>query len=412
MIKTWFSTLSTRERRTFWGCFGGWALDGMDVQLYTFAIPALMTAWNLSRTQAGELASVVLLLSALGGWLAGALSDRIGRVRTLQLSILWFAGFTFLSAFAQSFAQFAVCRSLMGLGFGAEWAAGAVLIGETIRPELRGRAVGTVQSAWAIGWAAANGLSLVCLTLLPPDLAWRAMFAAGLAPALLVIYLRRHVPEPEIFLRQPPAPQRLLAIFEPPVLRVTVLAALLSTGAQGGYYALTTWLPTFLKTERGLSVAGSSGFIAVVIAGAFAGYLVGAQLADRLGRRRLFFCFGAAAIAVAAGYTLLPLTDRALLVLGFPLGFCASGYFAGVGPFLTELYATRMRGAGQGFSYNFGRGIGALFPALVGALSTSLSLGAAIAVFTTCAYALMCLAALLLPETAGRDLRDTDALGI
>ena len=132
--------------------------------------------------EAGMLATVALLLSAVGGWVTGMLSDRYGRVRILQWTILWFAFFTFLSGFTQNFNQLFICRALQGLGFGGEWAAGAVLIGETIRDRYRGRAVGTVQSGWAIGWAAATILFWGVFSVLPEELAWRVMFWFGLAP--------------------------------------------------------------------------------------------------------------------------------------------------------------------------------------------------------------------------------------
>lgn len=404
----WYAGMGPAERRTFWGCFAGWALDALDVTLYTFAIPALMAAWGVSRAALGDLASMTLLASAAGGWIAGVLCDRIGRVRTLQLTVLWFSGFTFLCGLAQSWGQFQACRILMGLGFGGEWAAGAVLMGETIGAQQRGRAVGTVQSAWAVGWGAAALLATSLQLALPPQLAWRAMFLAGLLPALLVVYLRRSVSEPETWLRRRQnAPQQagnFLLIFAPPLLRTTVLAALLTSGAQGGYYALTTWLPTFLKTERHLSVLDSGLYLGVIIAGAFAGYLAGAHLADRIGRRRLFGVFALAAILIVLVYTNVALDNHLMLLLGFPLGFCASGYYSGVGPFLTELFPTAVRGSGQGFCYNFGRGVGALFPALVGHLGNALPLGQAIALFAVVAYALMFVAALLLPETVGREL--------
>ncbi|MGI4952572.1 MAG: MFS transporter, partial [Janthinobacterium lividum] len=230
-------------------------------------------------------------------------------------------------------------------------------------------------------------------------------------PALLVFYMRRHVEEPEIAARTRAEESRsgnrakLLEIFSPGVLRTTVLASLLSTGCQGGYYAITGWLPRFLTTERHLSIVGSTGYLAALIAGSFAGYLVGAWLADRIGRRRLFLLFSLGAIAVVVAYTQIPLSNEVLWVLGFPLGFFASGYFSGMGAFLTELYPTRLRGNGQGFCYNFGRGIGALFPALVGYLSQAMPLADAIAIFAVAAYALFFLSAYALPETRGRVLR-------
>jgi MFS family permease len=405
---SWYQEASAPERRTFWGCFGGWALDAMDVQLYSFVVPTLIAGWGISKTQAGLLATSALLLSAVGGWIAGLLSDRIGRVRTLQITILWFAVFTCLSGFAQNFEQLFAARALMGLGFGGEWAAGAVLMGEVIRAEHRGKAVGTVQSGWAIGWGAAALLYALLFSLVPEETAWRALFFVGILPAGLVFFIRRFVDEPAVFMdtqKQIAAGAErphFLAIFAPDLLRTTVLAALLTTGAQGGYYAITTWLPTYLKTVRQLSVLDTSGYLAVIIVGSFVGYLVSAHLADRIGRRNNFFLFAVCCFVTVLAYTQVPIGDHTMLALGFPLGFFASGIFSGMGAFLTELFPTRVRGSAQGFTYNFGRGVGALFPSLVGWLGNSLPLGQAIGLFAAAAYAVLFLAALLLPETRGR----------
>lgn len=402
MLRAFYRDMTVPERRTFWACFWGWLLDGMDFMIYPLVIGTVIALWQVDRADAGFAVTLTLLFSAVGGWGAGYLSDRIGRVRTLQLTILWFSAFSLLCAFAQDFTQLMVCRALLGLGFGGEWAAGAVLIGETIRAEYRGRAVGCVQSGWALGWGLAVLLQAALFTALPAEQAWRWLFALGALPALLVFYVRRHVPEPAI--RSVARPGPIWAIFAPDLLRTTLLASLLGVGAQGGYYAITTWLPSFLRDERGLTVVGSAAYLGSVIAGAFAGYLVGAWLSDRIGRRRLFQAFAVGAAAVVIAYTQLPIGDAAMLVLGFPLGFFASGYFSGFGAFLTELFPTRVRGSGLGFAYNFGRGIGALFPTLVGALSAALSLATAMAAFALLAYGLLFAMATLLPETRGKIL--------
>src|SRR5437773_4341865 len=172
----WMWDLGARERRVFAACVGGWALDAMDVQIYSFVIPALITVWGITRAQAGVLGSAALLMSAIGGWLGGYLADRIGRVRTLQIAILWFAVFSFLSGLAQNFEQLFAARALLGLGFGGEWAAGAVLLGETVRPEHRGKALGTMQSGWALGWGAAAILYAFFFSVLPAEVAWRVLF--------------------------------------------------------------------------------------------------------------------------------------------------------------------------------------------------------------------------------------------
>jgi MFS family permease len=406
----WVSELSARERRAFVACVGGWALDAMDVQLYSFVIPALIATWGITRAQAGVLGTAALLVSAVGGWLAGWFADRYGRVRTLQFAILWFALFTFLSGLAQNYAQLFAARALMGLGFGGEWAAGAVLLGEVVQAKHRGKALGIMQAGWAVGWGAAALLYAGFFTWLPAQTAWRALFLVGIAPALLVFFVRRYVEEPPVYVESRARLAAhgdhisLLEIFRPPLLRITLLGALMGTGAQGGYYAVTTWLPTFLRTERKLSVLDSAGYLAVSIGGAFCGYLAAGFLADRIGRRLTFLVFALGAGTVAVIYTMITFGNTAMLALGFPLGFFASGVFSAMGPFFTEHFPTRVRGVGQGFAYNAGRATGALFPTLVGLLSTRMPLGEAIGLFAGIAYATMAIAAFLLPETKGKVL--------
>lgn len=356
------------------------------------------------------LATVTLLSSAIGGWLGGVLADRYGRVRVLQGTILWFATCTALIGFAQNYEQILVLRAIQGLGFGGEWAVGAVLMGEMVRTEYRGRAVGTVQSGWAVGWGLAAILYTVLFTVLPKDLAWRALFWVGVLPAGMVFFIRKNVPEPDLFLRTRERAQReskkvsLGAIFAPELLKTTVLTALLCTGVQGGYYAITTWLPTLLKTERHLSVIGTGGYLMVIIAGSFVGYLVGAFLTDRLGRRSNLLIFAVLSGLSIYIYTQINLSNSEMLIMGFPLGLAASGIFSGMGAYLTELFPSGVRASGQGFAYNFGRGIGALFPSLVGYLAKGSGLAMAIGIFAGGAYFLVLITALMLPETRRREI--------
>ncbi|AZC51341.1 MULTISPECIES: MFS transporter [Pseudomonas] len=407
---SWFSDLNKKEKSTFISAFGGWALDALDFMIFTFVIATLMSLWHIDKGQAGMLSTVTLLFSAVGGWGAGILADRYGRVRILQITILWFSLCTVLIGFAQNFEQIFVLRALQGLGFGGEWAVGSVLMGEIVRSEHRGKAVGTVQSGWAIGWGAAALLYTLAFSLLPEDWAWRTLFWIGVIPALLVLYIRKHVPEPEVFQRaqreQQSKAQRVspLVIFSPALLKTTLLAALLCTGVQGGYYAITTWLPTFLKTERHLSVVGTGGYLMVIILGSFVGYICGAYLTDKLGRRANLLIFALLSSVTIFAYTQLELSNSQMLFLGFPLGFAASGIFSGMGAFLTELYPSAVRATGQGFTYNFGRGIGALFPGLVGYLSQTSSLASAIGMFAGGAYGVVLVVTLLLPETKGKQL--------
>jgi len=406
--RPWVLDLTAGERSTLVATFGGWALDGMDVMVYSFVIPTLIAAWHISKGQAGLLGTAALLISAVGGWLAGLLADRFGRVRVLQITILWFAFFTFLSGFTNSFWQLLMTRGLQGLGFGGEWAVGSVLMGEAIRAQHRGKAVGTVQGGWAVGWGIAALCYTVLFSVLPAATAWRAMFWIGILPALLVFYIRRNVPEPEVFSQtreRVGEGSHFLEIFSPALLKTTFLTAMLATGAQGGYYAITTWLPTFLKTSRGLSVLNTGGYLFVVIVGSFVGYIISVWLADHVGRKRTLILFAVCSFVTVTAYTFLPISNSLMLVLGFPLGFFASGSFSPMGAFFTELFPSRLRGSGQGFSYNYGRAIGALFPTSVGYLSARISLGHAISAFAVTAYLVMILAVLLLPETRGKELQ-------
>jgi MFS family permease len=407
----WLRELTARERRTMIACFGGWSLDALDVQIFSFVIPSLLTIWGISTAEAGELATITLLVSAFGGWIAGALADRIGRVRVLQIAILWYATFTFLCGFAQDFNQLFVLRALQGFGFGGEWAAGAVLMGEVIRDQYRGRAVGLVQTGWAVGWGTAALLFTVFFAFLPEAIAWRAMFWIGLAPALLVFWIRRFVEEPELSARrrEPVGMAHLFAALKPPYLATTWRVAMMVTGAQGSSYALTTFLPTFLKTERHMTSVGTGSYLMVLILGAFCGFVSGAYLADAIGRRNTFFVSVLGSVVMMLVYMLAPLSNDVILPVGFVLGYINLMMFSPMGSYMTELFPTAVRGVAQGFCYNAGRGIGAIFPALVGFLAATFGLGNAIVVFSGCGFAVMIVALLMLPETKGRPLAALEA---
>ena len=403
----WYRDITRTERVTFWTCLGGWALDALDVQMFSLVIPALIATWHVSNTEAGLVGGVTLVTSAMGGWLGGALSDRIGRVRALQVTVLWFALATFVAAFTQSFEQLLVTKAIQGFGFGAEWACGAVLMAEIIRPEHRGKALGAVQSGWAVGWGAAVLLYTAAFSFFPAEIAWRVMFAVGLLPALLILYIRRSVPEPARVTNAGPQPgffATLFGVFAPETLRVTLIGGLFGLGAHGGFYGLFTWLPTYLKAERGLSVMGTGGYLAVIIVAFGLGCIVAGQLLDRLGRRLSVALFAVGCVVVTVAYLVLPISGTAMLLLGFPLGFCAAGIPASMGALFNELYPAGVRGTGVGFCYNFGRILAAGLPVLIGVMSGSMSLGTAIGINAAVAYLLVLVALMLLPETRGRTL--------
>ncbi|WJF90592.1 MFS transporter [Paraburkholderia bonniea] len=407
----WLTELTPRERNTLYAGFGGYAVDAFDFMIYSFLIPALITAWGMSKSEAGMIATASLVSSALGGWIAGILADRYGRVRVLQWTIATFAVFTFLSGFTHSFWQLLATRTLQGIGFGGEWSVVTILMAETIRsPQHRAKAVGTVQSSWSLGWAAAAIVYWGSNALLPEAYAWRACFWIGLLPALWILYIRRNVNEPEIYLTTRAkhaagaARAHFLQIFSRAHLATTLLGSLLCAGMLGGYFALTTWLPTYLKTVRHLSVLNTSTYLAVLIAGSFTGYIVGAILSDQIGRRASFILFSVASFVLGMAYTMLPISNNMMLLLGFPLGLVMQGVFAGIGAYLSELYPNEIRGSGQGFCYNAGRGISSLFPLGVGALSQSMSFVKAIGIVAGSGYLIVIVAALCLPETKGKRL--------
>jgi MFS family permease len=267
----WLQHTNRQERRTLFAAFAGYGVDGFDFMIYTFVIATLLGVWGMSKAQAGNIATGALLCSAIGGWAAGILADRIGRVRVLQWAVLWFALFTLLSGFTTSYPQLLLTRSLQGLGFGGEWSVGSVLIAETISARYRGRAAGLVQSSWAVGWAAAALAFWAIYAFVPAAWAWRILFWIGILPAVLVIYIRRLVAEPLVYLETQRDVNRnaatdFLAIFRAPLLPTTIFASLLCAGMLGAYYAVTTWLPAYLSTERHLTVTGTATYLLVLIA--------------------------------------------------------------------------------------------------------------------------------------------------
>ncbi|MFF7950936.1 MFS transporter [Streptomyces griseorubiginosus] len=403
----WFRALGPRGRRAFAGAFGGYALDSYDYFTLPLSMVALAAYFGLDSGQTGLFTTVTLLASGIGGALAGVLADRAGRVRALMITVVTYAVFTVACGFAPSFESLLVFRALQGLGFGGEWAVGAILVAEYASARHRGRTLGAIQSSWAVGWALAAIVYTLVFSVFDDGTAWRVMFWTGALPALLVVWMRRSVQDaPEaVAVREKSAGKgSFAAIFKPDLLRTTIFAGLLSTGVQGGYYTLATWVPTYLKSDRGLSVVGTGGYLTFLISGAFLGYLTGGYLTDRLGRRRNIWLFALLSAVCIVAYGNIPSgADTWLLVLGFPLGFCMSAIFSGFGSYLSELYPTAVRGSGQGFTYNAGRAVGAVFPTTVGFLADSWGVGGAL-VFGAIGYGIAALALLGLPETRGKEL--------
>lgn len=414
----WWNGLGPRGRKAFKAAFAGYSLDAFDLIILTLTLAAIGTTFDVGKGATGALATVTLSASAVGGIGAGILCDRIGRARTLMLTVGIYSLFTFLSGIASSYEMLLVFRVFQGIGFGAEWAVGAILVAELVRPEARGKALGVIQSAWAVGWALAVVAYTITFSLMDDTQAWRVLMCLGILPAVLILYVRRNVDDPEIFsetkrkekegdreaVEANATESPLKQIFRSDLAKTTIFASLLATGIQGGYYAMFTWIPTYLKEERDLSVVGTSGYLTVVIAGAFLGYLSAGFVHDRLGRRKTFTLYASLAGTALVAYFLVPEgSNTTLLIIGFPLGFFASGCFSGFGSYLAELYPTRARGTGAGFCYNVGRALGALFPGIIGFLAAAIGLGGAVA-FGVFGYVIAIAALRFLPETHGKEL--------
>src|SRR3954452_15259879 len=170
---SWWQDLQPSGRKAFKAAFAGYSLDAFDLIILTLTLTAIGTTFGVGKGATGALATVTLSASAVGGILGGVLSDRIGRARTLMLTVGVYSVFTFLSGLASSYEMLMVFRVFQGIGFGGEWAVGAILVAELFKPEARGKALGIIQSSWAVGWAIAVAAYLLVFELFPETTAWR-----------------------------------------------------------------------------------------------------------------------------------------------------------------------------------------------------------------------------------------------
>ncbi|MBM4167837.1 MAG: MFS transporter [Ignavibacteria bacterium] len=405
----WYRTITSIQWKSLLAAKLGWMLDAMDVMLYAFALTTIRDEFGLSSAQAGALASVTLIASAAGGILFGYLADRIGRARSLMYSILTYSVFTALTATSGSVIELVLWRTLVGFGMGGEWSAGSVLVSETWPAQHRGKAIGLMQSGWAIGYILAALLAAAIM----PAFGWRAMFVVGLLPALLAAWIRRNVPEPELW-REGRKSQKLLPtasiaeIFRPPLMKKTVVATCITTSVLFAYWGLFTWIPTFLSTPvesggAGMTIVRSSAWIIPMQIGAFFGYNLFGFLADRFGRRPVFVVFLVFAAALVPLYGQLGQDELLLMILGPLIGFFGHGYFSVFGAMLAELFPTSIRGTAQGLTYNAGRAVSALAPFTIGALADVYGIGSALGL-TSAFFLAGAFLIFLLPETRGKEL--------
>jgi MFS family permease len=408
----WYSDLTALERRTYWACFGGFALDSMDTTIYALVMPVLIAVVGITRPEAGVLASAALIGSAVGGWTAGILADRIGRVRVLQMTILWCAATTLVAAFCSHFGEFMVVRFAQGLGYGGEAAVGGVLISEVVRPALRGRVAASVQAGYALGFAVSTALMPVFLNMFPPAIGWRVFFGFGVTPALFIFFIRRLVPESVVFTdamarrKKGEEAEAFWRIFAGPHLRNTVTAAIMSTGIFGGAYVMITWLPTYLRMSLGLPVTQTAGYLALNIIGSLTGPFIYGYVSDAIGRRYAFMLFLVLQAINVGIFLLAPIGPSATIVMSYFLGAFQGGLAAGMLPTFSELFPTALRAGGQGFCLSGGRGFGSVVPAMVGVLSATVPLGTAMGGCALVSYAVAFVAASMMRETIGVNLAE------
>jgi MFS family permease len=398
------------EQRGFalWAAMAGFVLDSYDVLLYVFVVQTLRTEFHWSAALAGLVSSATLITSALGGIGAGFLSDRIGRRRTLILTILVYSIGSGGSATATGLATLILWRCVVGFGLGGEWSAGAVLVAESWPPRHRAKAIALMQSGWALGYMLAAAATAFIL----PRFGWRVLFLTGLLPALLTVWIQRKVKEPPLWTAKQAA-SPWLDLFRRPLAKRTILTTALATSMLFAYWGLNTWLPGFLSAPRsqggaGLNVLQTSAWIFTMQFGTFLGYASFGWLADWWGRRPAFLVYVIVATILTPIYGLTPVWAGAhseiwLLALGPLVGFFGTGFFSLFGTMLAELYPTSIRGSAQGFVYNTGRAASALAPFAVGAIADRQGFGAGLALNS--AFFLIGAALIFtLPETRGTDL--------
>jgi MFS family permease len=384
----------------------GWMLDAFDVTLFAMALPAIRAELGLSSSAGGILGSATLVAAAAGGVLFGWIADRYGRTRALMLSVALYSVFTAACGIAQDFTQFLIFRIILGFGMGGEWASGAALVSETWPARHRGKALGFMQSGWAIGYAAAALVN----AFIQPAFGWRAVFFVGILPAFFTLWVRRNVEEPQIWSAASSgsvARGKLRVIFQKPLGGLTLALTLMNTCTLFAWWGFYLWLPTYLTQPPdrggvGLQLLSSSGFILVMQAGMWLGYVTFGFVSDHVGRKKTYIAY----LVTAAVLLFLYVSIRepaVLLALGPFVAFFATGYFSGFGAVTAEIYPTSIRATAQGFTYNIGRVVSAAAPWTVGSLAQTHGFGAALSV-SSIAFLLAALAWLWIPETRGREL--------
>ena len=386
-LTSWLTESAPEQRRALVAASLGWMLDSMDVMIYALVLGAVQREMHLTAAASGAMMSATLLAAAVGGLVFGWFADRFGRVRALMWSMVGYSAATALCGLTHTAAELMVCRILLGLGMGGEWASGAALVAETWPARHRGKALALVQSAWAVGYAL--GAALVAVVM--PRFGWRAVFFAGVAPALVALWVQSRVREPEAWASAHRRTVPVAQLFRGELGRSTLVCASMNAAALFGWWGLFTWVPRFLSMPvaqggRGLDIVATSGWTIVMQAGTFLGYVSFGYIADRFSRKWTYIGYLVVAAVLVPVFAFVRNAD-ALLAIGPLVGFFGTGYFSGFSVITSELFPTHLRGSAMGFVYNIGRVTSAAGPYLVGRLSETGGMSAALCV-TSAAFLL------------------------
>jgi MFS family permease len=397
------TTVDSNAWKALAGSGLGYAMDGFDLLILGFMLRTIASDLGLSQAQSASLVTATLIGAVLGGIGFGMLSDRLGRVRVLTWTIVVFAVFTGLCAFAQGYWDLLVYRTIAGVGLGGEFGIGMALVAEAWPASKRARASSYVGLGWQLGVLAAA----IATPLLLPVIGWRGMFAVGVFPAVAAYFIRASLHEPEVFVEKskdrPKESALHLLVKDGDTAKLSLGMVILCSVQNFGYYGVMIWLPNYLSTRFGFALTQSAMWTCVTLAGMALGIFMFGHIADRIGRRPAFFAYMAGAAVMVLVYSRL--TDPyQLLVVGAVMGFFVNGMLGGYGALISELFPTSARATAQNVLFNIGRGVGGFGPVVVGAIAAAYSFETAIAMLATL-YVLDIFAMwLLIPERRGAQL--------
>ncbi|WP_328809966.1 MFS transporter [Rhodococcus sp. NBC_00294] len=387
----------------------GWGLEFFDLQLVSLLATPIMDSFGITRGQIGAIFTAQLIATALGGIVFGRLADIYGRKRVLSWTIWVFGLSTVLSAFAPTFWVFLLLRVVTGFGTGGEWAVGFSLLNEAWTPKRRGLAGGAVQSSLWFGYAAA-----ILVTSIFAGENWRWAFVMGGLPVLAAIWVRRRCPESKQWLAMragvesgaiPEQGNGLTMLARPQWLRIVVLATLVVMGGQYSYYVYSSWMPTYLKEELGVSATDANTILYVSAGIALVSYLASGGLSDKIGRRSSLVSFAIIQLIGFGLFTYFNANDSSvsLTVFSYFVISFGLGYFGIFGAWLGELFPTAIRASGASFSYSVGRGIASTGPLIVGILAANYGLAGGISTGAI-AIVVMIVFSFFLKDQKGREI--------